>query len=300
MSKDISRIVREVYDIIVAQFPEGELSPYLRDLVEKNPEKYFWARNNSLGISVCPIGEEPVLCGASEVRVDGQSAMKVPLQMCALEMKNQDFRKKVGIQPSNLSYKDYATTLEGKITNSYYNLGALFTSSVVTEERLQSVYQRLFGERLAFDQDVLESERKSISNRILAMQLVQDGFIPSLERMEQALETYFKACSSLVTVAQLSRAGALLADPCQTVFDPEHVKLVFAAMIGCGLYSEAEFSLELGMPAKSSVSGIIWITVPGMGGIGILSPCLNPDGNSTLGKEVMRHLAKKLGWSIWK
>ena len=48
---------------------------------------------------------------------------------------------------------------------------------------------------------------------------------------------------------------------------------------------------ETSMPAKSGVGGIIMIVLPGIMGIGIVSPPLNSFGNSTRGVDTGRMLA---------
>jgi len=51
---------------------------------------------------------------------------------------------------------------------------------------------------------------------------------------------------------------------------------------------------EVGLPAKSGVSGLLMIVVPGVMGIGIVSPPLNKNGNSLKGFKTAKHIAKIL------
>ena len=54
-----------------------------------------------------------------------------------------------------------------------------------------------------------------------------------------------------------------------------------------------------GVPAKSGVGGGILAVVPGLMGIGVFSPPLDPVGNSVKGQAVVKSLAKKLGLNIF-
>ena len=59
-----------------------------------------------------------------------------------------------------------------------------------------------------------------------------------------------------------------------------------------GMYNQAPiWWKETSMPAKSGVGGIIMIVLPGIMGIGIVSPPLNSFGNSTRGVDTGRMLA---------
>ena len=59
-----------------------------------------------------------------------------------------------------------------------------------------------------------------------------------------------------------------------------------------GMYNQAPvWWRETFMPAKSGVGGIIMIVLPGIMGIGIVSPPLNTFGNSTRGVDTGKMLA---------
>ena len=71
-------------------------------------------------------------------------------------------------------------------------------------------------------------------------------------------------------------------------------------MYGCGMYDfSGQFAFEIGLPAKSGVSGCIMVVVPNKMGICIWAPQLDEQGNSVKGIEVCRELSKKYNFHIF-
>lgn len=82
----------------------------------------------------------------------------------------------------------------------------------------------------------------------------------------------------------------------ESVFDFQLIKYVLTLMFTCGLYDYAGgWAYEVGVPAKSGVSGGIFAVVNRQLGIAVYSPKLDAQGNSVRGILACRDLASHLG-----
>ncbi|MGA2185591.1 MAG: glutaminase [Bryobacteraceae bacterium] len=82
----------------------------------------------------------------------------------------------------------------------------------------------------------------------------------------------------------------------RSVFDFQYIKYVLTVMFSCGLYDYAGgWAYEVGVPAKSGVSGGIFAVVNRQLGIGVYSPRLDAQGNSVRGIRACKDLASHFG-----
>ena len=78
------------------------------------------------------------------------------------------------------------------------------------------------------------------------------------------------------------------------MLDAQYVRDVLSVMNSCGMYDYAgEWAYEVGMPAKSGVSGCIIAVIPGQIGIGVYSPPLDAQGNSVRGIRVCQEISNE-------
>ena len=91
-------------------------------------------------------------------------------------------------------------------------------------------------------------------------------------------------------VATASRSSMALATPSRNtaggarVFSPAVVRDVLCVMYSTGMYDySGRWSSQIGLPAKSGVSGLVMVVVPNLCGLCIFSPRLDAAGNSVRG-----------------
>jgi glutaminase len=129
------------------------------------------------------------------------------------------------------------------------------------------------------------------------------GAFPPGTNIPSALDYYFSACSIEVTATSVAAIGATLANGgvCpltgERVFGEETVKNCLSMMYSCGMYDySGEFAFTVGIPAKSSVSGVILAVVPNVMGIAVWSPRLDECGNSVRGVAFLKELVSRFSF----
>ena len=162
-----------------------------------------------------------------------------------------------------------------------------------------SLFSRLCGRKLDIDEAVYRSELVTgHRNRAIAYFMLNTGMIK--RDPSDVLDLYFRQCSVSVTTKDLAIMAATLANDGvnpltgEAVFDAQYVRDVLSVMNSCGMYDYAgEWAYEIGMPAKSGVSGCIIAAIPGQIGIAVYSPPIDAQGNSVRGIRVCQELSEE-------
>ena len=144
-------------------------------------------------------------------------------------------------------------------------------------------FERFVGHPVGIDEKVYRSESETgHRNRAIAHLLRGYGMLSG--DPERALDLYFRQCSVLVNARDLALAAACLANdgvnPVTGVvaLPARHVDRVLSVMSTCGMYDySGGWIYDVGMPAKSGVSGGILAVLPGQFGLGVFSPRLDPN-----------------------
>jgi glutaminase len=120
------------------------------------------------------------------------------------------------------------------------------------------------------------------------------------------LDFYFQTCSLEVNVKTLASIAATLANggicPAtgRRILSPETVKNCLILLFSCGMYDySGAWAFNVGLPAKSGVSGCIFVVIPNVMGLCTFSPRLDFRGNSVRGIEFCKILAKRYNFHIF-
>ena len=253
--------------------------------------------------------------GDREVPFALQSVSKVLAYGLALEDHGRDeVLRRVGVEPTGEAFNSIAfDELNRRPFNPMVNAGALVTTDLIRgknpEEKLGRILTRLRrwadNPSLEVDRDIFERElRTADRNRAIAYLMRSQGMIAG--DVEALLALYLQQCSITVTCRDLAVVAATLANggvnplTDELLLRRDHVRDVLSVMYTCGMYDFAgQWAYEVGVPAKSGVSGAILAVIPGKLGIGVFSPGLDQFGNSVRGVRVCEEISERLGLHVF-
>jgi glutaminase len=244
-----------------------------------------------------------------------QSISKVFVYGLALADHGRDYvLEHVGVEPSGDAFNSIIfDERNNRPYNPMVNAGALVTTDLVRGKDYAEKVERILGtlriyagnQILGVDEDTFEAEMHTADrNRATAYLMRSQGMISG--DVEATLALYLRQCSVQVTCRDLAVMAATLANGCVNPITGEqalplhHVREVLSVMHTCGMYDAAgQWAFDIGVPAKSGVSGGILMVVPGKGGIGVFSPGLDAYGNSVRGIRVCQEISERLGLHIF-
>lgn len=217
--------------------------------------------------------------------------------------------EKINVEPSGDAFNSISLEPDtGRPLNPMINAGAIAATSCVSGknlkkrlERILSTLSRYAGRALIIDKKVYRSEKKTgHRNRALAHMLRNFNIIE--HDIDASLNLYFQQCSILVTSHDLAVMAATLANDGvnpvtgQRAISSEFVPLILSVMGLCGMYDySGRWIYDIGLPAKSSISGGIIAILPGQFGLSIYSPRLDNRGNSVRGTLVCKQFSQDFG-----
>jgi len=281
---------------------QGKVATYIPELgkIDKNIS----------GIVVIDINNNIYSAGDKNFKFTIQSMSNAVTLLLALMDYGDKVFEKVGKEPSGdpfNSLKRLTNKNTDKPFNPMINAGAITITSMIKaknkEERIERIinlFKKMTGNNdININMDVYNSElRTGDKNRSIAYFLKDKKIIEG--EVCDVLDTYFKQCSIEVTCFDLANIGATLANDGispitkKRIVSSKHATIVKALMFTCGMYDDSgEFALEVGIPAKSGVSGGIFCAVPNKMGIGVIGPSLDKKGNSVVGIELLKKITKE-------
>ncbi len=285
---------------------EGEVATYIPALAQ--------ARADLFGIAVAGVAGRVGGVGDCTRAFSIQSVAKPFLFALVCEaLGHREVRERLGANATGLPF-DSVMAVEisaGGLTNPMVNSGAIAATSLVpgrTAELkwayLQEGLSRFAGRGLEVDEAVLASERAS-NGRNEAMARLLDGHGCLYFDPDETTDVYTRQGCLLVTAEDLAVMGATLADggvnpvTRRRVVSQDTCRRTLALMLTAGLYEHSgDWLYEVGLPAKSGVSGGIVTVAPGKGGLATFSPRLDAAGNSVRGQLATKLLSRALGLDI--
>lgn len=287
--------------------PAGRVATYIPELTNADPM--------AVGVAVAlPDGTEWA-CGQTEQPFTLQSIAKVLALTVGLHRfgPEQVFAR-VGMEPTGEPFNSIVKLEESapdRPLNPMVNGGAIAICALLCEGMgadaaftsvtdLATAMCHPHGVRL--NERVFHSERETgHRNRALAYLLRELGMMHS--DPEPVLDVYFRLCSLEVTcagLAQLALAYAHAPKGRSVGISKAVIRTVNALLVTSGMYNgSGAFAVQVGLPAKSGVSGGIMAVVPNRMGIATYGPALDEKGNSVAGVRLLAAMSRRLDLSMF-
>lgn len=299
--KDDIDYLERVVDEELQVHHEGSMPSYMEEIGK--------ADSDLVGISMMGIDGQQAQAGSAEQSFPLESTSKALSLALALEDSGPDevFRC-VGREPSGDPYHSIATLEEGEMgvpSNPMINAGAIVATSMIKGRdgderfaRLLAFIRSLAGNTgIDLNRKMFEAEDKDL-NRALFYYMRNHGVVKGSE--EDELVPYLKQTSIEMNCIELSRVAAVFANKGRDPFSDEPliseqtVRIVLTLMLTTGMYDESgKFAVDVGIPAKSGMSGAIMAVVPGRMGFGLIGPALDDNGNSVAGIRILQRLSSQ-------
>ncbi len=311
----VNQRLEELYERHLALHEDKIVGYYTPGTGNHKPEETAESEHKRFAICLATTDGEVFYVGDHDRPLALQSISKVFVYGMALEAHGRDnVLKRVGVEPSGDAFNSIVfDERNNRPYNPMVNAGALATTDLVEGEdpaedleRILGVLRRYAGnDNLKVDEDVFTLEMGSADrNRATSYLMRSYGMIS--HAVEENLALYLRQCSVCVTSRDLAIMAATLANggvnpvTKEQALTSPYVRDVLSVMHTCGMYDSAgQWAYEVGIPAKSGVSGGILAVVPGKLGIGVFSPGLDVYGNSVRGIKVCEEISKRLGLHIF-
>jgi glutaminase len=284
-----------------ASLTDGAVATYIPELAKADPNWFAICLVTASG-GVYEVGD-------SRQPFTIQSISKPLIYGLALEDHGRlPVFQKVGVEPTGDAFNSISLDpTTGRPRNPMINAGAIAVAGLVTGKTPQARLKRIIdtfglyaGRELSLDEAVYRSESETgHRNRAIGHMLRNFNILTS--DPTPVVELYFQQCSIAVTCRDLGLMAGTLANrginpvTGKQAIRGEYVESVLSAMESCGMYDYAgEWIYNVGLPAKSGVSGGIMAVLPGQMGIGVFSPRLDHHGNSVRGIRVCQELSRHL------
>ncbi|MCK0113195.1 glutaminase A [Ornithinimicrobium sp. F0845] len=280
----------------------GDPADYLRDIQRRDLD--------ALAAAVCRTDGEVVGVGDHDRLLALQSVSKaftyaVALQECGLDR----VLDHIGVEPTGEAFNELSQHEDGRPFNPLINAGAIMAQALIPGDSQQDRdallldrYSALACAQLEVNEEVLRAEQvRGDRNFALAHMLASSGMLT--HDPHEVVQGYLRQCSVEVTTTQLAVMGATFAgggrNPVtgERIFDERVVQQTLSVMLTCGMYdASGRWVAQVGIPAKSGVSGAMLGVVPGALGLASWSPRLDGHGNSIRGVEIFRRLSDR--WDL--
>jgi glutaminase len=284
----------------------GEVVGYIPELLKARPEWF--------GISIATVDEAVYSIGEADLPFTIQSVSKPYLYGYALREYGREFvLDHIGVEPTGEAFNAIVLDeVNNRRFNPMVNAAAMAVAELMKGERaderrqnMRHLFAQVAGHPLSVNDSGFRSEHATgRRNRGVAYMMLNSGM--TKHDPEEILDLYFQQCSINVTCDHLAIMAAtpandgIIPKTGEAVLRSGNVRHVLTVMNSCDMYNYAgQWTYEVGIPAKSSVSGAIMAVIPGQLGIGVYSHPVDIHGNSIRGVRVYQEISDEFSLHVF-
>jgi glutaminase len=278
----------------------GELASYIPKLARVSPDLF--------GLALVAMDGRVFSVGDVDVPFSIQSVSKpFTFGLALTELGVDEVYKRTGVEPSGDDFNSVVLDETGRPFNPMVNAGAIAMTGLLctiygddTFTYIHEAYNKFAGAELSIDREVFKSELATADRNLAIAHLLHSSGI--IGDVDQVVETYTRQCSIMVTTTQLAVMATTISNmginpqTSEPVLDALAVRNTLSVMLSSGMYNySGQWTVDVGVPAKSGVSGGVMACVNRQLGIAAYSPRLDERGNSVRGIAACVSLADELG-----
>ena len=305
---DFNKIIESVYKQTKG-IKSGKKAHYIPELAKVDASIY--------AISICDIHGNIYHIGDYKNKVAIESISKLfSLSLAVKKFGVSTVFNKIGMHGSFLPFNSIvAAKLSPSHTiNPFLNQGAMATTSLLYKKNNKAFKKDILDNmsefastKLKIGKHIYESESETNSVNMSLAYLLKNNkrfYAPVIP----TVDTYTYQCSVKVTSDDLARMASVFANggvnpkTNKKILTSKQTEYILNNLLPEGLYEYSdEWIVKTGgnAYAKSGVGGGILIVIPGVCGIGIVSPRLDKHGNSKRGISAGIKIARKLNKNMF-
>ncbi|MFV9327378.1 glutaminase A [Citrobacter europaeus] len=279
---------------------DGKVADYIPALATYSP--------NNFAITIATVDGKIYQVGDVNKPFPMESLSKVFTMALAMEQHGpQVVLDKLGANATGMPFNSgLAVELtKGAPENPLVNAGAMSAVSLIEAKDKTDRWNKILDNlnvwadaKLTVNEPVFQSEMETNQHN-QALAKLMESYNSFYGNTDEAVEIYTRQCSVDITVEQLAKMGAVLANKGKSPFNgkqllnEKYVPQVLAEMAIAGLYDgSGKWLYAVGIPAKSGVGGGMVAIVPGEYAIAVYSPPLDEAGNSVRAQKTIEYVAE--------
>ncbi|MDM2743536.1 glutaminase A [Citrobacter sp. Cu231] len=296
---DYARLIEQAHQKFKSN-NDGKVADYIPALATYSP--------NNFAITIATVDGKIYQVGDVNKPFPMESLSKVFTMALAMEQHGpQVVLDKLGANATGMPFNSgLAVELtKGAPENPLVNAGAMSTVSLIEAKDKTDRWNKILDNlnvwadaTLTVNEPVFKSEMETNQHN-QALAKLMEPYNSFYGNTDDAVEIYTRQCSVDITVEQLAKMGAVLANKGKSPFNgkqllnEKYVPQVLAEMAIAGLYDgSGKWLYTVGIPAKSGVGGGMVAVVPGEYAIAVYSPPLDEAGNSVRAQQTIEYVAE--------